>query len=84
MATVNGTSGADQILGLAGNDLLFGDAGDDSLLGDADAAISVKKITYSEENGRLFLNSNGSANGFGSGGYFVTLQGALALPSLIS
>lgn len=46
---------------------------------DADAAISVKKITYSEETGRLFFNANGSANGFGSGGYFVTLQGAPSL-----
>jgi len=43
---------------------------------DADAAISAKKITYSEETGKLFFNQNGSANGFGSGGYFVTLQGA--------
>ncbi len=49
---------------------------------DADAAISVKKITYSEETGRLFFNANGAAKGFGnngSGGYFVTLQAAPSL-----
>jgi Ca2+-binding RTX toxin-like protein len=47
---------------------------------DADAAISTKKITYSEETGRLFFNANGTASGFGKGGYFATLQGS---PSLV-
>jgi hypothetical protein len=42
----------------------------------ADAAISTKQIVYSEETGKLFFNTNGSAGGFGSGGYFATLQGA--------
>jgi len=43
---------------------------------DANAAISTKRITYSEETGRLFFNANGAGGGFGNGGYFVTLQGA--------
>jgi Ca2+-binding RTX toxin-like protein len=46
---------------------------------DADAATSTKKITYSEETGRLFFNQNARANGFGRGGNFVTLQGALSI-----
>ncbi|MBF2075166.1 MAG: calcium-binding protein [Synechococcales cyanobacterium C42_A2020_086] len=47
---------------------------------DRDAAASAKKIVFSEATGRLFFNANGSARGFGnngSGGYFVTLQGAV-------
>jgi trimeric autotransporter adhesin len=45
---------------------------------DADAALSDKRIVYSEETGKLFFNANGTERGFGrngSGGYFVTLQG---------
>lgn len=45
----------------------------------AEAAISVKKIVYSEETGKLFFNANGDARGFGNGGYFATLQGAPSL-----
>lgn len=47
---------------------------------DRDAAVSTKKIVFSEATGRLFFNANGSARGFGSngsGGYFATLQGAV-------
>ncbi|XPM59212.2 MAG: calcium-binding protein [Leptolyngbya sp. IPPAS B-1204] len=45
---------------------------------DRDAAISNKRIVFSEATGKLFFNANGSARGFGnngSGGLFVTLQG---------
>jgi Ca2+-binding RTX toxin-like protein len=45
----------------------------------ADAAISKKLITYSEETGKLFFNANGDAKGLGNGGYFATLQGAPSL-----
>jgi Ca2+-binding RTX toxin-like protein len=48
---------------------------------DGDAATSTKRITYSEETGRLFFNANGSASGFGNGGYFATLQG---VPGLVA
>jgi Ca2+-binding RTX toxin-like protein len=45
---------------------------------DADAALSTKRIVYSEATGKLFFNANGDARGFGnngSGGLFATLQG---------
>lgn len=45
---------------------------------DVDAALSTKKIVFSEATGKLFFNANGSARGFGnngSGGLFATLQG---------
>lgn len=45
---------------------------------DADAAVSDKRIVFSEATGKLFFNANGSARGFGNngtGGYFATLQG---------
>ncbi len=42
-----------------------------------EAAVSEKRIVFSEATSKLFFNTNGTARGFGSGGYFVTLQGAL-------
>jgi Ca2+-binding RTX toxin-like protein len=42
---------------------------------DSAAAISSKKIVYSEETQRLFFNTNGADSGFGrNGGYFAKVQ----------
>lgn len=41
-----------------------------------EAAVSEKRIVFSEATSKLFFNTNGTARGFGDGGYFVTLQGA--------
>lgn len=45
----------------------------------AEAAISDKRIVFSEATGKVFFNQNGASNGFGTGGYFATLQGAVEI-----
>ena len=42
----------------------------------ADAATADAVIVYNTNNGNLFYNQNGSDAGLGSGGLFVTLEGA--------
>lgn len=44
-------------------------------ISDADAAIIAATIVYNSNNGKLFYNTNGTADGFGDGAQFATFVG---------
>lgn len=46
---------------------------------DGAASINKAEIVYNSTNGKLFYNPNGTANGYGEGGYFAVLTGTPTL-----